>query len=104
MSQRQAEKENATQSNNTTKIKIIDAVVEVVKNLTTSTPVEIAKIAGTTIETIVKELSESGDKPAAILLEIAVLILATSVPMFVLKLSPSQINPPVETSQVKQLE
>lgn len=89
---------------NTTKTKIIDAVVEIVKNLTASTLVDIAKITGTTIETTVKELSESGDKPAAILLAIAVLILATSVPIFVLKLSPSQINPPAETSQVKQLE
>lgn len=88
---------------NTTKTKIIDAAVEIVKNLTASTLVDIAKITGTTIETTVKELSKSGDKPAMIILSVAVLILATSVPIFVLKLSPSQINPPGETSQIKKL-
>jgi uncharacterized protein (DUF362 family) len=89
------------QDNNTTKTKIIDALVEIVKTLTASTVVDIAKIIGTTIETIVKELSISGDKPAVIILAIAILIASLAVPIATVKSFPTQINQPVKNSSIK---
>ncbi len=98
MSQRHAEKENATQSDKTTKFDIMaKSGVKITELLTTSPLVEMAKIGGTTIETMVKY----GNQPTAIILAIAVLIASLAIPIVAFRLSPSQINPPAETSQIK---
>lgn len=102
MSQHQAEKENATQSNNTTKI--LETAESIVENLTKSETVELSEVAAKITENIFTVLVKAGGKPVAIILAIAVVIVATAIPIVAFRLSPSQINLPATTSQVKQLE
>lgn len=102
MSQHPAEKESATQSNNTTKI--LETTESIVENLTKSETVELSEVAAKTTENIFTVLVKAGGKPVAIILAVAVVIVATAIPIVAFRLSPSQINLPATTSQVKQLE
>ncbi|WP_168643372.1 hypothetical protein [Dolichospermum sp. UHCC 0259] len=45
-------------------------------------------------------LVTSGGKPVAVILSIAILIVATAIPIVAVKLSPSQINPPTNNSHL----
>ncbi|MGM3304943.1 hypothetical protein ACSQ6I_02985 [Anabaena sp. WFMT] len=100
MSQQPTEKENLpTQSNNTTKL--LDTAEKIMSNITKSEIVEIVKVGTKTTETIFKDLLKSGGKPVSIILAIAVLIVATAIPIVALKLSPNQINQPAKNSLVK---
>ncbi|MBO1056831.1 MAG: hypothetical protein HEQ27_10050 [Dolichospermum sp. JUN01] len=96
MSQKPTEQENLpTQSNNTTKL--LDTAEKIIDNVTKSELVEIVQVGGKTTETIFKDLLTSGGKPVAVILAIAVLIVATAIPIVAVKLSPNQINPSVKT-------
>ncbi|MBD2280401.1 MULTISPECIES: hypothetical protein [Nostocales] len=53
-----------------------------------------------TTETIFKDLLTFGGKPVAVILSIAVVIVATPIPIAALKLSPSQINQPTNNSRL----
>jgi hypothetical protein len=61
-------------------------------NITKSEIVEIVEVGTKTTETIFKDLLKSGGKPVSIILAIAVLIIATAIPIVAWKLSPKQIN------------
>ena len=96
MSQQPTEQENLpTQSNNTTKL--LDTAEKIIDNVTKSELVEIVQVGGKTTETIFKDLLTFGGKPVAVILAIAVLIVATAIPIVAVKLSPNQINPSVKT-------
>ncbi|AFZ56552.1 hypothetical protein H6G54_24635 [Anabaena cylindrica FACHB-243] len=100
MSQQPTEKENLpTQSNKTTKL--LDTAEKIMSNITKSEIVEIVKVGTKTTETIFKDLLKSGGKPVSIILAIAVLIVATAIPIVALKLSPNRINQPAKNSLVK---
>lgn len=103
MSQHPAENENnTTQSDKTTKI--LETVESMIENLTKSETVELSEVAAKTTENIFTVLVKAGGKPVAMILAIAVVIVATAIPIVAFRLSPSQINLPATTSQVKQLE
>ncbi|MEA5550251.1 hypothetical protein VB713_04510 [Anabaena cylindrica UHCC 0172] len=100
MSQQPTEKENLlTQSNNVTKL--LDTAEKIMNNITKSEIVEIVEVGTKTTETIFKDLLKSGGKPVSIILAIAVLIVATAIPIVALKLSPNRINQPAKSSLVK---
>ncbi|MBD2694721.1 hypothetical protein [Anabaena catenula] len=100
MSQQPTEKENlATMSNNTTQF--LATAEKIIGNVTKSEIVEIVQVGTKTTETIFKDLLTSGGKPVAVILAIAVVIVATAIPIATLKLSPNQINQPAKSSQVK---
>jgi len=82
-------------TDNTTKI--LDTAEKMVENITKSETVELTQVAAKTTENIFTVLVTSGGKPVAIILAIAVVIMATAIPIIALKVSPSQINPPVKT-------
>ena len=99
MSQQPIEQENLpTQSNNTTKL--LDTAEKIIDNVTKSELVEIVQVGGKTTETIFKDLLTFGGKPVAVILSIAILIVATAIPIVALKLSPSQINQPTNNSHL----
>jgi thiamine monophosphate kinase len=89
-------------TDNTTKI--LETAEKIVENVTKSDLVEIVEVGGKTTTTIFKDLLASGGKPVAVILAIAVVIVATAIPIVAFRLSPSQINLPATTSQIKQLE
>lgn len=98
MSQQPTEENLATQSNNTTKL--LDTAEKIIDNVTKSDFVEIVQVVVKTTETIFKDLLTSGGKPVAVILAIAVVIVATAIPIVALKLSPSQINQPTNNSHL----
>jgi len=101
MSQQPTEQENlATQSNNVTKI--LDTAEKIIGNTKKSDFVEIFKVGGKTTETIFKDLLTFGGKPVAVILAIAVVIVATAIPIVAFKLSPTQINQPVKNFPIKR--
>ena len=96
MSQQPTEKDNLpTQSDKTTKL--LDNAEKIIGNVTKSELVEIVQVGSKSTETIFKDLLTSGGKPVAVILSIAVLIVATAIPIVAVKLSPNQINPSVKT-------
>ncbi|MBD2294173.1 hypothetical protein H6G06_11890 [Anabaena sphaerica FACHB-251] len=86
-------------TDNTTNILV--TAEKIVESITKSETVELSEVAAKTTENIFTVLVTSGGKPVAVILAIAVVIIATAIPIAVLKLSPSHINPTVKTSQVK---
>ncbi|MDD1413331.1 hypothetical protein MEN41_01310 [Dolichospermum sp. ST_con] len=98
MSQQPTEENLATQSNNTTKL--LDTAEKIIDNVTKSELVEIVQVGGETTKTIFKDLLTFGGKPVAVILSIAILIVATAIPIVALKLSPSQINQPTNNSHL----
>jgi hypothetical protein len=99
MSQQPIEKDNLpTQSNNTTKL--LDTAEKIVDKFTKSETVELTEVAAKTTENIFTVLVTSGGKPVAVILSIAILIVATAIPIVAVKLSPSQINPPTNNSHL----
>jgi|LakMenE01Jun11ns_1017448.scaffolds.fasta_scaffold8361460_1 hypothetical protein len=92
MSLQPTEKDNLPiQSNNTTKI--LETGEKIVDKFTKSEIVELTQVVGETIKNIMTVLVTSGGKPVAVILAIAVLIVATAIPIVAFKLSPTPINP-----------
>jgi hypothetical protein len=81
--------------------KILETAEKIVENVTKSDLVEIVEVGGKTTESIFKDLLTSGGKPVAIILSIAVVIVATAIPIVAFNLSPNQRNQPTNNSQVK---
>ena len=99
MSLQPTEKDNLPiQSNNTTKI--LDTAEKIVDKFTKSETVELTEVAAKTTEKIITVLVASGGKLVAVILAIAILIVATAIPIVAMKLSPSQINPPPNNSHL----
>jgi CHASE3 domain sensor protein len=99
MSQQSTEKDNLpTQSDKTTKI--LETAEKIVDKFTKSETVELTEVAAKTTENIFTVLVTSGGKPVAVILAIAVLIVATAIPIVAMKLSPSQINQPTNNSHL----
>jgi len=96
MSLQPTEKDNLpTQSDTTTKI--LETGEKIVDKFTKSEIVELTQVVGETIKNIMTVLVTSGGKPVAVILAIAVLIVATAIPIIALKVSPTQINQSVKT-------
>lgn len=96
MSLQPTKKENiSTQSDTTTEM--LDTAEKIVENITKSEIVELTQVVGETIKNIMTVLVTYGGKPVAVILAIAVLIVATAIPIVAVKLSPNQINPSVKT-------
>ena len=99
MSQQPTEKDNLpSQSDKTTKL--LDTAEKIVDKFTKSETVELTEVAAKTTENIFTVLVTSGGKPVAVILAIAVLIVATAIPIVAMKLSPSQINQPTNNSHL----
>jgi len=100
MSQQPTEENLATQSNNVTKL--LDTAEKIIGNTKKSELVEIVQVGGETTKTIFKDLLTFGGKPVAVILSIAVLIVATAIPIVAFKLSPTQINQPAKNFPIKR--
>lgn len=79
---------------------ILKTLEKIIDNVTKSDVVEIVKVATKSAEAICKNLLTAGGKPVAIILSIAVLIVAITIPIVAFKLSPNQINQPQQTSTI----
>lgn len=82
-------------TDNTTKI--LDTAEKIVDKFTKSETVELTQVVGETTENIFTVLVKAGGKPVAVILAIAVVMIASAIPIVALKLSPNQINLPVKT-------
>ena len=100
MSQQPTKENLTTQSNNTTKL--LDTAEKIVDKFTKSEIVELTQVVGETIKNIMTVLVTSGGKPVAVILSIAVLIIATAIPIVAFKLSPTQINQPAKNFPIKR--
>jgi len=101
MSQQPTEKDNLPiQSDKTTKI--LDTAEKIVDKFTKSETVELTEVAAKTTENIFTVLVTSGGKPVAVILSIAILIVATAIPIVAFKLSPTQINQVAKNFPIKR--
>ena len=100
MSQQPTKENLTTQSNNTTKL--LDTAEKIIDNVTKSELVEIVQVGGETTKTIFKDLLTFGGKPVAVILSIAIVIVATAIPIVAFKLSPTQINQPAKNFPIKR--
>ncbi|MFM7364370.1 MAG: hypothetical protein ACKO11_07705 [Cuspidothrix sp.] len=100
MSLQPTEKDNLpVQSNNTTKI--LETGEKIVDKFTKSEIVELTQVVGETTKNIMTVLVTSGGKPVAVILAVAVLIVATAIPIAVVKLPSTPTNQPVNNSSIK---